>query len=270
MKRHVPFTSVSVDQEIQRMRDILANGECIDVDGYPYSDREVAAMNQDSGVNAKVVPKTVVSTDARNQRMGDAEEDFSIDEDGSINSGQIVPKCCVSGVGSVSQLISQMRCGTRLWEKRFIRKMNEFHFEQKFEGWGKRAIDMTRISENRILVSWTKEDGAEKKVAINEFEWNCFISYLFNEIEIDLWSPSGSFINNKIYLPDGRPYREVPTLDGGDWSVRIIGEGRNHEFKGTNRVPEKWKAFINYVNKVEDAIDLADSGDNISILEVED
>ena len=211
------------------------------------------------------VPFTSVSIDPDIQRMGDEEEHFSIAEDGSIISNPIMPKCCVSGAHSVSQLISKMRYGTCLWEKRFIRKMNEFHFEQKFEGWGKRAIDMTRQSEDRILISWTKEDGAEKKVAINEHGWNCFISYLFNEIEIDLWSSVGPFKINKIYLPDGRPYREVPTLDGGEWSVRINGEGRNHEYKGTNRVPEKWEAFISYINRVEDAIDLADSGDSISI-----
>ena len=61
MKRHVPFTSVSVDPEIQRMRDILANGGYVDDDGSLYNDREAAAMNQDSGVKAKAVPKTVVS-----------------------------------------------------------------------------------------------------------------------------------------------------------------------------------------------------------------
>lgn len=213
----------------------------------------------------KHVPFTSVSVDPEIQRMGDAEEEFSINEDGSIIPNPIEPKCGVSGARSVSQLISEIRYGTCLWEKRFIRKMDEFHFEQKFEGWGKRTIDMTRQSENRILISWTKEDGAEKKVAINEHEWNCFISYLFNEIEIDLWSPVGSFKINKIYLPDGRPYREVPALDGGEWSIRIIGEGRNHEYKGTNRVPEKWEAFISYINKVEDAIDLADPSDSISI-----
>lgn len=265
-KIYVPFTSVSVDPEIQRMSDILANGGgYVGDDGSLYNDREAAVMNQDSLAKAKAIPKTVVSIDEGIRRMGDEEENFSIDEDGSIISGSIVPKCCVSGVRPVSQLISKMRYGTCLWEKRFIRKMNEFHFEQKFEGWGKRAIDMTRQSENRILVSWTKEDGEEKKVMIDEHEWNCFISYLFNEIEIDLWSPDGSFKINKIYLPDGRPYREVPVLDGGEWSVRIIGEGRNHEYKGTNRVPEKWEDFINYINKVEDAIDLADPGDSISI-----
>lgn len=162
MKRPVPFTSVSVDPEIQRMRDILANGGYVDDDGSLYNDREAAAMNQDSGVKAKAVPKTVVSIDAGIQRMEGTEDNLSINEDGSIISGPIVPKCCVSGARSVSQLISEMRYGTCLWEKRFIRKMNEFHFEQKFEGWGKRTIDMTRQSENRILVSWTKEDGAEK------------------------------------------------------------------------------------------------------------
>lgn len=109
------------------------------------------------------VPFTSVSIDPDIQRMGDEEEHFSIAEDGSIISNPIMPKCCVSGAHSVSQLISKMRYGTCLWEKRFIRKMNEFHFEQKFEGWGKRAIDMTRQSEDRILISWTKEDGAEKK-----------------------------------------------------------------------------------------------------------
>ena len=61
MKRHVPFTRVSVDPEIQRMRDILANGGYVDDDGSLYNDREVAAMNKDSGIKAKAVPKTVVS-----------------------------------------------------------------------------------------------------------------------------------------------------------------------------------------------------------------
>lgn len=61
MKRHVPFTSVSVDPEIQRMRDILANGGYVDDDGSLYNDREAAEMNQDSGVKAKAIPKTVVS-----------------------------------------------------------------------------------------------------------------------------------------------------------------------------------------------------------------
>ena len=61
MKRHVPFTRVSVDPEIQRMRDILANGGYVDDDGSLYNDREAAAMNMDSGVKAKAVPKTVVS-----------------------------------------------------------------------------------------------------------------------------------------------------------------------------------------------------------------
>lgn len=61
MKRHVPFTSVSVDPEIQRMRDIFANGGYVDDDGSLYNDREAATMNQDSGVKAKAVPKTVVS-----------------------------------------------------------------------------------------------------------------------------------------------------------------------------------------------------------------
>lgn len=61
MKRHVPFTSVSVDPEIQRMRDILANGGYVDDDGSLYNDSEAAEMNQDSGVKAKAIPKTVVS-----------------------------------------------------------------------------------------------------------------------------------------------------------------------------------------------------------------
>ena len=102
MKRHVPFTSVSVDPEIQRMRDILANGGYVDDDGSLYNDREAAAMNQDSGVKAKAVPKTVVSIEAGIQRMEGTEDNLSIDEDGSIISGPIVPKCCVSGARSVS------------------------------------------------------------------------------------------------------------------------------------------------------------------------
>lgn len=61
MKKYVPYTSVSVDPEIQRMRDILANGGYVDDEGSLYNDREAAAMNQDSGVKAKAVPKTVVS-----------------------------------------------------------------------------------------------------------------------------------------------------------------------------------------------------------------
>lgn len=61
MKRYVPFTSVSIDPEIQRMRDILANGGYVDDDGSLYNDREATAMNQDSLTRAKAVPKTVVS-----------------------------------------------------------------------------------------------------------------------------------------------------------------------------------------------------------------
>ena len=79
MKRHVPFTSVSVDPEIQRMRDILANGGYVDDDGSLYNDREAAAMNRDSGVKAKAVPKTVVSLFRSDEKKigifyGDSEE----------------------------------------------------------------------------------------------------------------------------------------------------------------------------------------------------
>lgn len=149
--------------------------------------------------------------------------------------------------------------------KKFIRKMNEFHFEQKFEGWGKRPIDMVRESDNRMLVSWTKEDDTEKKVIIDEYEWNGFISHLFNEFDIDMWSQEGEYKAHKLYLPDGRLFREVPKLDGGEWKVSIIGMDRKHEFKGMNRVPENWGKFIDFIDEVEDAIDLADPGENISI-----
>lgn len=43
MKRHVPFTSVSIDSEVQRMRDILDNGGYVGDDGSFYNDREAAA-----------------------------------------------------------------------------------------------------------------------------------------------------------------------------------------------------------------------------------
>ena len=46
MKRHVPFTSVSVDPEIQRMRDILANGGYVDDDGGLFNDSEAAEVNK--------------------------------------------------------------------------------------------------------------------------------------------------------------------------------------------------------------------------------
>lgn len=265
MKRYVPFTSVSVDPEIQRMRDILVNGGYMDSDGSFYNEHEASSLNQNFDVKAKAVPKTVVSVDTEIASLRNEEGDISIDEDGKIVSTPVVPKCCVGGARTVSQLIEEMRYGTCLWEKKYIRKMREFHFEQKFEDWGRRAIDMTRQSDNKILVCWTKEDETEKAVVINEHEWNCFINYLFNEIEIDLWSPSGTYKTNKIYLPDGRPYREIPALDGGEWSVRIVGEERNHEYRGTNRVPARWDTFIAYINKIEDAIDLAEPGDNISI-----
>lgn len=265
MKRHVPFTSVSVDPEIQRIRNILINGGYMGPEGDLYNENEALAMNQNSGAKAKAVPKTVVSVDAEIASLRDKDGDISIDEEGNIVSTPIVPKCCVGGARTVSQLIEEMRYGTCLWEKKYIRKMKEFHFEQKFEGWGRRAIDMTRQSDNKILVCWTKEDETEKAVVISEHEWNCFISYLFNEIEIDLWNPSGTYETNKIYLPDGRPYREIPALDGGEWSLRVVGEERNHEYKGTNRVPARWDTFIAYINKIEDAIDLAEPGDNISL-----
>lgn len=69
MKRHVLFTNVSIDPEIQRMRDIPANGGYVGDDGSIYNDREAAAMNQNSGVKAKAIPKTVVSIDEGIQRI---------------------------------------------------------------------------------------------------------------------------------------------------------------------------------------------------------
>ena len=65
-KINVPFTRVSVDPEIQRMREILANGGVMGRDGSLYSYREAEAMNQTSGNKAKAVPKTVVSIEDRN------------------------------------------------------------------------------------------------------------------------------------------------------------------------------------------------------------
>lgn len=61
MKIHVPFTSVSVDPEIQRMRDILTNGGYMSDDGSLYNEYEASSMNQISGTKAKAVPQTVVS-----------------------------------------------------------------------------------------------------------------------------------------------------------------------------------------------------------------
>ena len=61
MKIHVPFTSVSVDPEIQRMRDILTNGGYMSDDGSLYNEYEASSMNQNCGTKAKAVPQTVVS-----------------------------------------------------------------------------------------------------------------------------------------------------------------------------------------------------------------
>ena len=52
---------------------------------------------------------------------------ITIGEDGTI-SRPVVPKCCVAGTRSVSQLIEEMRYGTCLWEKKYIRKMEGVSF----------------------------------------------------------------------------------------------------------------------------------------------
>ena len=84
MNRFVPVTKVSVDTEIQRMRDIFANSGYMDSDGGFYNDVEVVTVNQESDVKAKVVPNTVVSCSKggiiadTGGKINEGSEDFSI------------------------------------------------------------------------------------------------------------------------------------------------------------------------------------------------
>ncbi len=67
MKRHVPFTSVSVDPEIQRMRELLTSGDDIVMGSDGTIGRFGDPQFEDigSGTKAKTVPKAIVSVSER-------------------------------------------------------------------------------------------------------------------------------------------------------------------------------------------------------------
>ncbi len=120
----VPFTSVSADPEIQRMRDMLTSGEnlVIDDDGTIGRAGDPRFENSVNGTKAKTVPKAIVSAsengssvrDLINEMRGEAEEADESDATGETHEKAspkktgIVPKGIVS-TRSVSDLINEMR-----------------------------------------------------------------------------------------------------------------------------------------------------------------
>ncbi len=121
-KMNVPFTSVSVDQEIQRMREMLTSGEAlvIDDDGTIGRAGDPQLENVGNGMKAKTVPKAIVSVSEDDRsvrdlindiRHGDAEEDGAEHEEAeNPKKPGTVPKGILS-TRSVSDLIKEMRGG---------------------------------------------------------------------------------------------------------------------------------------------------------------
>ena len=127
-KIYVPITSVSVDPEIQRMRDMLTSDEplVIDDDGTIGRAGDPQFEDAGNGTKAKTVPKAIVSVpenggsvrDLINEIRGeDAEEDSTepeaaaeLEEDRLPKKPSAVPKSILS-TRSVRDLINEMRGG---------------------------------------------------------------------------------------------------------------------------------------------------------------
>lgn len=127
-KMYVPFTSVSVDAEIQKMRDMLTSGEDLVIykDGTLGRAGDPQFENAGKGTKAKTVPKAIVSVlenggSVRNLineiRGEDAEEDSTEpeaaaehEEDRIPKKPSAVPKSILS-TRSVRDLINEMRGG---------------------------------------------------------------------------------------------------------------------------------------------------------------
>lgn len=132
MKKHVPFTSVSVDPEIQRMREMLTSGEnlVIDDDGTIGRAGDPQFEDVGNGTKTKTVPKAIVSVpesggsvrDLINEMRGEdgigsedefvaaTEDDIALQTQNTPKKTSVVPKGIVS-TRSVSDLINDMRGG---------------------------------------------------------------------------------------------------------------------------------------------------------------
>ena len=127
-KMYVPFTSVSVDPEIQRMRDMLTSGEnlVIDDDGTIGRAGDPPFEDAGNGTKAKTVPKAIVSipenggsvrdliNEIRGEDAGEdgAEPEVAAEHEEAANPKKpgAVPKSILS-TRSVSDLINEMRGG---------------------------------------------------------------------------------------------------------------------------------------------------------------
>ena len=121
---YVPFTRVSADPEIQRMRDMITSGEnlVIDDDGTIGRAGDPQFDDIGSGTKAKTVPKGIVSVlesggsvqDLINEMRGDAdkseehEAEEKVTENPATKKTGVVPKGIVS-TRRVSDLINEMR-----------------------------------------------------------------------------------------------------------------------------------------------------------------
>jgi len=131
-KIYVPFTSVSVDPEIQRMRDMLTSGENLVIDDDGTIGRVGDPQFEDTakGTKAKTVPKTIGSVqesgrsvrdlinEMRNGDSAGSVDDFDAETEDAADptvqetskKPRAVPKSILS-TRSVSDLINEMRGG---------------------------------------------------------------------------------------------------------------------------------------------------------------
>lgn len=117
---YVPFTKVSIDSEIQRMRDMFTSSEDLEIDTDGTISRLGSTKDTAAEPKAKTVPKTIVSVSDEGRSVQDLikemrgeDETFNnprndnVLEGDSENKTTIVPKGIVST--SVSDLINEMR-----------------------------------------------------------------------------------------------------------------------------------------------------------------
>ena len=159
-KIYVPFTSVSVDPELQRMRDMLTSGEnlVIDDDGTIGRAGDPKFEDTGNGTKAKTVPKTIVSVpensssvrDLINEIRGEYAEEDSVEpevtseheKDNNAKKPGAVAKSILS-TRSVSDLINEMRGG------------EDFESEEGDNGDVESYIDEPQASANPKLVPKT-------------------------------------------------------------------------------------------------------------------
>ena len=120
--KYVPITRVSVDPEIQRMRDMLTSTDDLVIDADGTISRAGSVQESNPDTKAKTVPKAIVSVPDSGRSVQDLIKEMRGEEESTENSEvedvasenistgktSIVPKGIVSAT-SVSDLINEMR-----------------------------------------------------------------------------------------------------------------------------------------------------------------